>query len=74
MFTLVAIAIAVLTKLGCALVSHLRHERWLLRVRSRRTARSELSMIRSVVELLRRDESLWQLLDHHSKLDLEAGL
>ena len=31
-------------------------------------------MVRSVVELLIRDESLWQLLDHHSKLDLEAGL
>lgn len=74
MFTLVAIAIAVLTKLGCALVSHVRRDSWLRRVRSRRTARSELSMVRSIVELLVRDESLWQLLDHHSKLDLEAGL
>jgi hypothetical protein len=74
MFTLVAIAIAVLTKLGCALVSHVRRDRWLRRVRSRRTARSELSMVRSVVELLMHDENFWQLLDHHSKLDLEAGL
>jgi hypothetical protein len=74
MFTLVAIALAVLTKLGCALVSHTRRDRWLRRVRSRRMARSELSMVRCVVELLMQDESLWQLLDHERKLDLEVGL
>lgn len=74
MFTLVALAIAVLTKLGCALVSHIRLDSWLCRVRSRRTSRSELSMVRSVVELLMQDENFWQLLDHHSKLDLEAVL
>ncbi len=74
MFTLVAIAIAVLTKLGSALASHRERDGWLRRVRSRRAARSELSMVRSVVELLTRDESLWQLLDHERKLDLEAGL
>jgi hypothetical protein len=74
MFTLVAIAIAVLTKLGCAFASDARCNSWLRRVRSRRTARSELSMVRSIVELLMHDESLWQLLDHHNKLDLEASL
>jgi hypothetical protein len=74
MFTLVAIAIAVLTKLGCALVSDARRDSWLRRVRSRRTARSELSMVKSVVELLTHDEGLWQLFDHHSRLNLEAGL
>jgi hypothetical protein len=74
MFTLVAIALALLTKLGCALAAHRRCDEWLRRVRSRRTARSELSMVRSVVELLVRDESFWLLLDHHSMLDLEAGL
>ena len=73
MFTLVAIALAVLTKLGSTLLAHPRRDGWLRQVRSRRTARSELSMVRSVVELLRRDESLWQLLDHERKLDLEAG-
>ncbi len=57
MFTLVALAIAVLTKLGCALVSHIRLDSWLCRVRSRRTSRSELSMVRSVVELLMQDEN-----------------
>src|SRR5215210_2594567 len=60
MFTLVAIALAVLTKLGLALVSHVRRDSWLRRVRSRRTPRSELSIVRCVVELLMQDESLWQ--------------
>jgi hypothetical protein len=74
MFTLVAMALAVLRKLGCALVSHVRRESWLRRVRSRRRARSELSIVRCLVELLMRDESLWQLLDHEGKLDLEVSL
>ncbi len=74
MFTLVAIAAAVLTKLGSVLVSHTGRGGWLRRVRSRRAARSELSMVRLVVEVLTRDASLWQLLDHERKLDLEAGL
>jgi hypothetical protein len=74
MFTPVAIAIAVLTKLGCMLASDARRDSWLRRVRSRRTAHSELSPVRNVVELLMHDESLWQLLDHHSKLNLKAGL
>jgi Transposase DDE domain len=74
MFTLVAIALAVLTKLGLALVSHVRRDHWLRRVCSRRTPRSELSLVRVVIELLTRDESLWQLLDHERKLDLEVGL
>jgi hypothetical protein len=74
MFTLVAMALAVLTKLGGAFVSHARRESWLRRVRSRRRARSELSIVRCIVELLMRDESFWQLLDHERKLDLEVGL
>jgi hypothetical protein len=74
MFTLVAIAISVLTKLGGAIQRHAFRDSWLRRVRSRRAARSELSMVRSVVELLMHNENFWQLLDHRSKLDLEAGL
>ena len=74
MFTLVAIALAVLTNIGSALAQHARCARWLRQVRSRRRARSELSMVKSVVELLMRDESLWQLLEHQSKLNLEAVL
>src|SRR5215213_5951182 len=64
MFTLVAIALAVLTNIGSALAQHARCARWLRQVRSRRRARSELSMVKSIVELLMRDESLWQLLEH----------
>ncbi len=74
MFTLVAIALAILTHIGSALADHARCDRWLRQVRSRRRARSELSMVKSVVELLMRDESLWQLFDHQRKLNLEAVL
>ena len=74
MFTLVAIAIAVLTKLGCALVSCVRRDGWLRRVLWRRRARSELSLVRAVVELLTHDASFWQSLDYHNKLNLEVGL
>ncbi len=74
MFTLVAMALAVLTNLGGAVFTHALGQRWLRRVRSRRTTRSELSMVRCIVELLMRDESLWQLLDHDRRLNLKAGL
>ena len=74
MFTLVAIAVAVLTKLGGAISTHALRESWLRRVRSRRTARSELSLVRAVAELLAHDESLWPLLDHHTKFNLDASL
>jgi hypothetical protein len=36
--------------------------------------RSELSLVRSVVELLTQEAGLWWLLDHQKRLDLEAGL
>lgn len=74
MFLLVALALLLLTRMGCALLE--RADRAVLwrRVRSRRRARSELSLVRSVVELLTQDASLWQLLDHHCRLNLEAGL
>ena len=74
LFALVAMALLVLTRMGCALLERAECEQWLRRVRSRRHARSELSLVRSVVELLTRDESLWQLLDHQRRLNLEAGL
>ena len=74
MFTLVAIALLVVTRMGCALLERAECEQWLRRVRSRRRARSELSLVRSMVELLTQDESLWQLLDHRIKLNLEANL
>ena len=74
MFLLVAVALLVLTQLGCALLERADCGQWLRRVRSRRRARSELSLVRSVVELLTQDTSLWQLLDHQGRLNLEAGL
>jgi hypothetical protein len=74
MFTLVAVALLMLTRMGCALLERADRAGLLRRVRSRRRARSELSLVRSVVELLTKDESLWQLLDHHGRLNLEAGL
>jgi hypothetical protein len=74
MFLLVAVALLVLTQLGCALLERADCEEWLRRVRSRRRARSELSLVRSIVELLTQDASLWRLLGHHCRLNLEAGL
>jgi len=74
MFLLVAVALCALTLMGCALLGRADCEQLLRRVRSRRRARSELSLVRSVVELLTQDESLWQLLEHHCRLNLEAGL
>jgi len=74
MFTLVAVALLMLTRMGCALLERADRAGLLRRVRSRRRARSELSLVRSVVELLTQDASLWQLLDHHCRLNLEAGL
>lgn len=74
LFTLVAIALLVITAMGCALVVRADRQQMLRRVRSRRRARSELSLVRSVVELLTQDENWWQLLDHRTKLNLEAAL
>ncbi len=74
MFSPVAVALLVVTRMGCALLECADAAQVLRRVRSRRVARSELSLVRSVVELLTKDASLWQLLDHHGRLNLEAGL
>lgn len=74
MFMLVAMALLMLTQMGCALLERDDCAEMLRRVRSRRSARSELSLVRSIVELLTKDESLWQLLNHQSRLNLEAGL
>jgi hypothetical protein len=74
MFLLVAVALTVLTKIGWALIQSNDGEQLLRRVRLRRSARSELSMVPSVVELLAQGENLWQLLDHQGRFNLEAGL
>lgn len=76
MFTLVAVALAVLVRIGSALVK--RPSWWLadvLRgVRSRRRSRSDLSLVRAVADLLDRDVGLWEWLDPGAKLNLEASL
>jgi Transposase DDE domain len=72
MFTLVAMALLVLTLLGGVLRERPNREKLLRRVRSRRHARSELSVVRAVLELLAQDEGLWHLLDHQCRLNLEA--
>jgi len=74
MFMLVAVALSVLTHIGCALVRSDDGEQLLRRVRSRRRARSELSLVRSIVELLAQGENLWQLLNHQYQFNLEVSL
>jgi hypothetical protein len=75
MFTLVAIALLVLVGIGCSLLADRRRlRRQLRRVTSRRKARAELSLVRAVAELLKSEKSLWELLNHEAKLNLEASL
>ncbi len=75
MFTLVAIALLVLVGIGCGLLAARQDLPELLRrITSRRAARAELSLVRAVVELLKSETSLWELLTHQAKLNLEAGL
>jgi len=75
MFTLVAIALLVLTVVGCQLIKESQLSNQLLRcVRSRRRARSELSMVRAIAELMKKQTSLWELLSLNHKLNLEATL
>jgi len=74
MFMLVAVALLMLTQMGCALLESGEHEQLLRKVRSRRRARSELSLVRSIVEMLTKDQSAWQLLNHQHRLNLEASL
>jgi hypothetical protein len=75
MFTLVAIALLVLVGVGCGLLAdRQRLQEQLRRITSRRKARAELSLVRAVAESLKSEWSLWELLNHQAKLNLEAGL
>jgi hypothetical protein len=74
MFTLVAAALLILTQLGTHLLRHPHWQVWLRQVRSRRRARSELSVIAVVCHLLDQGTTLWTLLTPHTKLNLEAAL
>ncbi len=73
-FALVAAAVLILTQLGTHLLHPPQRQTWLRQVRSRRRARSELSVIAVVCHLLDHGTALWALLTPHSKLNLEAAL
>lgn len=74
MFALVAAALLLLTQLGAHLLRHPQRQGWLRQVRSRRRARSELSVIVVVCHLLDQATSLWDRLNPHATLNLEAAL
>ncbi|MCA1617636.1 MAG: transposase [Acidobacteria bacterium] len=75
MFTLVAIAILILTTVGGALIRNRQlTDRLLRQVRARRRERSELSLVRTIAELLEKQIDLWELLSFTHKLNLEAKL
>jgi DDE family transposase len=75
MFTLVAIALLILTAVGCQLIKSRQLADQLLRqVRSRRRKRSELSLVRAIAQLLEKQIDLWELLCCSHKLNLEAKL
>jgi hypothetical protein len=74
MFALVAAALLILTQLGTHLLCHPQRQVWLRQVRSRRQARSELSVIAAVCALLAHTHSLLQYLTPRAKLNLEAAL
>jgi hypothetical protein len=70
-----AIALIVLVGVGCRLLADReRLQEQLRRITSRRKARAELSLVRVVAELLKREISLWELVNHDAKLNLEASL
>ena len=75
MFALVAIALLVLIRIGGALLTVPEYlTRVLRRVRSRRRARSEVSLVRAIADLLKTSSDLWAWLLHRGKLNLETAL
>jgi hypothetical protein len=75
MFLLVVVAMLVLYGLGCYWLSNKSaFEQQMRKVRSRRRARSECSLIRVVAELIVKDRSCWDVLDPTAKLNLMSVL
>jgi hypothetical protein len=75
MFTLVAFALLVLIRIGGVLVTTPELlTRVPRRVRSRRRARSEVSLVRAIADLLKTASELWECLLHRGKLNLETAL
>jgi hypothetical protein len=74
MFALVAAALLILTQLGTQLLRHPQRSHWLRQVRSRRRARTELSLLAVVCHVLDHVATFMDLLTPHAKLNLEAAL
>ena len=74
MFALVAAALLILTQLGTELLHHPQCAQWLRQVRSRRRARTELSLLAVVCHLLEQVAAFVELLSPQTKLNLEAAL
>jgi Transposase DDE domain len=75
MFTLVAVAMLLLYGIGCYLLGNRAAlSKQLRKVMSRRKQRAELSLMRALAELIRKDRSCWDVLDHKLKLNLLAVL
>lgn len=75
MFTLVAVAMLVLYGIGCSMLGNREAlGKQLRKVMSRRRQRAELSLMRALTELIRKDGSCWDVLDHRLKLNLSAVL
>ena len=75
MFTLVAVAMLLLYGVGCWMLGNREAlGKQLRKVMSRRKQRAELSLMRAVAELIRKDRSCWDVVDHRLKLNLSAVL
>ena len=74
MFLLVAIALLLLARLGCGLLQHEKKDEWLRQIRSRRTTRSEVSLVYAVIEILKKEPELWEILNKELKINLNAKL
>jgi hypothetical protein len=75
MFTLVAVAMLVLYGMGCSMLGNREGlSKQMRKVISRRKQRAELSLVRAVAELIRKDGSCWEVLDHRLKINLLAVL
>jgi len=75
MFTLVAVAMLVMYGMGCSMLGNREAlNKQLRKVMSRRKQRAELSLMRALAELIRKDRNCWEVLDHRLKLNLLAVL
>jgi hypothetical protein len=75
MFTLVVVAMLVLYGIGSVLLLNRESlSQQLRKVMSRRKKKAELSLLRALAELIKKEQSCWDVLDHKVKLNLSAVL